>query len=129
MSLKKVTKIPLGVKNKNGRIYSGECFSEISNRVKEETIFGELDHPSSFEISMARVSHVIDKIEIEDNFVNVHATILKTDLGRKLSKSLLNELVLSPRGSGIILEDGNLSNYKLYTFDLVKKDTSSFSYE
>lgn len=132
-----------GVKNRNGRIYPEEVFRQAVEKLMEKkeshgAIYGELGHPDSFDISFKNISHKI--LSIDEKYpkvprklkkklkkLNQYKTsyfvkyeILNTEKG-KIAKKNIKSLVPSPRGTGIIDEDGTISNYTLFTVDLINK--------
>jgi hypothetical protein len=132
-----------GIKNKNGRIYPPEVFAHAVNkylkRVNSGTAFGELGHPDRSDILFTNISHRIESVKcvfpkvprklkkkmkkagtyVRDTYItNCH--ILNTEKG-KAAKSILNDLVPSPRGTGSIDANGVVSDYTLLSIDLIHK--------
>jgi hypothetical protein len=140
----KGTLIQTGIKNKNGRIYPKELFDKAIEDyleiIKNGSSYGELYHPTSFDVSLARVSHIVTKIYSKfpkvprkkkkslkksgdyskDTFV-VEYKILDTVKGREVKK-IHKDLVPSLRGTGSVNENGTIdSNYKILAIDLINK--------
>ena len=95
------------IKNRNGRLYPTEILDKevkryMKENVKKNRAYGELGHPDSPTINLARVSHMIKDLKLEDkNFIG-KAKIMDTPYG-KIVKSLIDEgasLGVSSRGMG-----------------------------
>ena len=95
------------IKNRNGRIYPVDILDKevkryMKENVKKNRAYGELGHPDSPTINLARVSHMIKDLKLEGkNFVG-KAKIMDTPYG-KIVKSLIDEgasLGVSSRGMG-----------------------------
>jgi len=118
--------IHFGYLNKNGRKYREDNvdFNELSGK----TLYGEINHPDTFDINLANVSHIIKNFEIKKHVLYGDIKLLDTIQGRILKEYvLLNNVVFRPRGSGLINQDGTIESYKIYTFDAVDKEDDSFS--
>jgi len=115
-------------KNKNKRIYRKELCDREVKRLNEEKIsknraLGELDHPSSPQINLDRVSHKIDVLEMKGNTGYGKAKLLNTPMG-KIAKTLVEEgiiLGMSTRAVGTIDEATGYVNddLQLITVDIV----------
>jgi hypothetical protein len=118
----------LGIKNRNQRIYTAEKFLPHINELMERkrdlhVIYGELDHPESFEISLERASHVIESLNYDraKNVVTGEIRILSKDRGQTI-RSLIDDglpIFVSSRAAGITESDGTVSVKKLVTYDAV----------
>jgi hypothetical protein len=117
----------IGVRNKNNRIYEEKEFlphvKDLQEKIKSKKLLGELDHPKSFDISLANVSHVIEKLEYDPSTKQVMGRIrlLDTDAGKQ-AKALVEAgvpLNISSRASGRVDENGKVKIQKLFTYDLV----------
>jgi|LakMenE01Jun11ns_1017448.scaffolds.fasta_scaffold9912763_2 hypothetical protein len=117
----------IGVRNKNNRIYEEKEFlphvKDLQEKIKGKKLLGELDHPKSFDISLANVSHVIEKLEYDPSTKQVMGRIrlLDTDAGKQ-AKALVEAgvpLNISSRASGRVDENGKVKIQKLFTYDLV----------
>ena len=104
---------------------SAEKIIEDFNKRKEMGVYGELGHPEGFDVSLNRVSHIIQNIKIKDNMLIGDIKILKTDKGVELLKNI-NNYVFRPRSSGNVKENNVIEIVKFFTFDAVSKDTDSF---
>jgi len=128
MIIKRMRVLYFGFKTANGRIYLEKDFNidELNEKALKKTALGELDHPSSLEISLRNVSHSILKYEKDNLGLLADILILNTPNG-KIAKTMINYLVLRPRAVGNILPNGNVTNYKLITCDLINKKDDDFS--
>ncbi len=103
--------------NRNGRIYPGDVMEAAlqkygSEYISQKRAMGELNHPQGPGINLDRVSHVIENLKMEGNYVNGRAKIMETPMGI-IAKSLIDEgikLGVSTRGLGSIYEK-NGQNY------------------
>lgn len=138
--------------NKNGRIYQigqlKDSLNEFKEKIDKGTAIGELEHPSSLDISFKNASHVITDMKhikaklsrkkkkafiknngryayhawrIQNGGILTTARILDTPAG-SIVKQLKDNLTLSPRGIGKINENKEVTEYKLLTFDLINKE-------
>ena len=116
-----------GTRNRNGRVYSKENYSEMVESLQPEIergLLGELNHPYNLSIDLNNVSHKIDKIQMnEDGTCTGEITILSTPKG-EIVKSLIEAglpIYVSSRGAGEIDEDGNVTLKRLVTWDIVSQ--------
>jgi hypothetical protein len=124
-----ITYIPFGVKNKNGRIYTAENFEHVQSKIESGTMLGELGHPDRWETSMMKATHTVVDIDIDDDFCLVTADLLSTGAGMELGDLMSisgHDLILSPRGTGKVNPDGTVSDYTVFTFDLIPSCESAF---
>ena len=119
--------------NENKRIYSKKLWesvlsdSTIISKLENRQMLGELRHPEYREINMKNSSHVITKLQLDENIKRVRgeAEVLKTPDG-KILETLLRAGVrpgISSRGEGGIRTEDNKNfveekNFKLVTFDM-----------
>ncbi len=103
---KVVSVIYANVINGNDRIYTTNVcdiiikdFYKIKN--SNGVVFGELDHPDSFEISMNNISHTVNDMWIENNILMAEITILNTEKGKLLEEQYEN-MVFSSRSAGAV---------------------------
>lgn len=116
--------------NRNGRIYSKEHVEPEVQRYKTEYIdkkraLGELSHPSGPNINPDKVSHLITKLEFDNNLCLGEAVILDTPNGQ-IVKSFIDAGVnfgVSTRGLGSIKESNGVKyvqpDFQLVTVDIV----------
>lgn len=116
--------------NRNGRIYIKEHMLPEVSRYKRDFVdtrraVGELSHPDGPQINPDKVSHLITKLEFEDNLCVGEAVILDTPNGN-IVKSFIDAGVnfgVSTRGLGSIKESNGLKyvqpDFRLVTVDIV----------
>ena len=114
----------LGTMNRNGRVYTREMAEEkMCGQLDPERVFGQIGHPDSSDISLSLASHRIHKVFIVGNDLWMEYSILNTSHGRLLYDLLQNVgkdgFVFRPRGSGVVDKDGRITNYKLFSFDMI----------
>lgn len=115
-----------GIKNRNGRNYPvteiAKAVQEAADAIKESHgIFGELDHPNTLTINLDRVSHAITNLRMEGNNAVGKAKILNTPCGQ-IARGLIESgvrLGVSSRGAGNVGGNGDVSNFKFVTVDIV----------
>jgi hypothetical protein len=117
--------LEIGVRNKNGRIYTQDNVDKIIkdfNSFKEsgKPVYGELDNPTSMVINLSKISHAVVDLIQEKNLLYGDIKILDTPKGKE-AELLFPRLELGLRGMGMVNEDGTISDIELITFDLVLK--------
>lgn len=137
--------IQLNKKNRNGRIYTNDVFQkalEDYTLKKESTgvLYGELGHPTSFDISFSNVSHSIESLRMRyakvprklkkklkkeglyhRSILFAKIRLLDTPKGQA-AKSIIDRLVLAPRGTGKTDENGMVTDYQMFSIDLINKE-------
>lgn len=117
----------LGVENGNGRIYEEKEYlphlDYLKKRIKKGNLVGELDHPEKFDISLQKVSHIIEDLNYNADKRQVTGKIrlLNTDAGKN-AKAMLDDgvrLSISSRAAGVVKEDKKVQIKKIFTYDLV----------
>jgi hypothetical protein len=114
----------------NKRVYPKTLWEREITRLTapmtEKTLYGELDHPQDGRTMLARVSHVITGMKIENGKVIGEAEIVPTTAGKNLQALLESgcKVGISSRGFGSTKpgpkgEDIVQEDYKLVTFDFV----------
>lgn len=116
-------------KNRNGRIYSAEDFvpfvDRLQERIRTNTLLGELDHPSGWDVSLKNASHVIEELtyDKENQQIVGKIRLLNTSSGRE-AQALVRDgvpLHISSRASGNIDASGHVTLENLFTYDLVSE--------
>lgn len=101
--------------NRNNRIYSKRIMeAEVNRYVKEHVnkgnAVGELNHPNGPNINLDRVTHLIEKLEVQPSgIVYGRAKVFDTDHGRNV-RALIEggmQLGVSSRGLGSLKEGQN----------------------
>ena len=118
------------VKNRNGRIYPRGLMEQAvgdydRNYVQTKQATGELTHPSTTQIDLHKVSHLIEEIKQDGNNFMGKARILNTPTGN-IVKGLLEggvRLGVSSRGNGSVVTESSgidrVQNFILSTVDIV----------
>jgi len=116
-----------GIVNENGREYQRDDYlaqlPQLLERIKKNSLMGELDHPQNYDTSLKNVSHVITNIwyDQSDDCVKVTLKLLDTPYGQ-IAKTLIDagvQLSISSRSAGRVDGNGIVSLFKIFTFDLV----------
>lgn len=116
-----------GVMNENNRLYEKQEYlphlDYLNKKIQERRLFGELDHPQKFDVSLANVSHVIESLRYDEasNSVKIRLRLLDTPCG-KIAKTLVEAgcvTSISSRAAGNVSENGKVKLHKIFTYDLV----------
>ena len=116
-----------GVMNENNRVYEKQEYlphlEYLNKKIQERRLFGELDHPQKFDVSLANVSHVIESLAYDEpsNSVKIKLRLLDTPCG-KIAKTLVEAgcvTSISSRAAGNVSESGKVKLHKIFTYDLV----------
>lgn len=114
------------VKNGNGRTYPQKVLeSQVTayneSRIKHNRAMGELGHPSTTEINLDRVSHLIKELKMDGKNGIGKSLVMDTPMGR-IAKSLIEagvKLGVSTRGVGTLKENIVQNDFRLITVDIV----------
>ena len=116
-----------GVMNENNRVYEKQEYlphlQYLNKKIEERRLFGELDHPQKFDVSLANVSHVIEGLSYDEpsNSVKIRLRLLDTPCG-KIAKTLVEAgctTSISSRAAGNVDQNGKVKLHKIFTYDLV----------
>ena len=126
--------------NKNKRKYPMQVLEKEvqnyqTNYIKENRALGELNHPPSPEIDLARVSHKIVILEQSGkDFIGKAKILSSTPMGN-IAEALIKEGVkmgVSTRGAGSLRSMGDFSevqpDYKLIAVDIVSDPSAKDAY-
>ena len=128
MVLKEQCIIKFNQANKNGRVYSSDCFNLedpiIQEKLQTGTFFGELGLPQEnrSEVDLTKASHKVISLYKKEDGLYADIEILDTPSGRILEETVKNSLgAFRTRGAGTLIsrDDGNcdVTDYTLYTID------------
>lgn len=116
-----------GVENNNHRIYEEKEYlphlDYLKKKISENRLLGELDHPDKFDISLSKVSHLIEEVKYDAKKRQIVGRIklLDTPSGQ-IAKNLVDTGVpisISSRAAGVVGEDKKVQIKRIFTYDLV----------
>jgi len=116
-----------GVENNNHRIYEEKEYlphmEYLKKKISENRLLGELDHPEKFDISLNKVSHLIEDIRYDAKSRQVVGKIklLDTPSGQ-IAKNLVDSgipISISSRAAGVVGENKKVQIKRIFTYDLV----------
>jgi len=116
--------------NKNKRVYPLEEMVKEVGRYTSEMIdtkraTGELNHPSSPDINLERVCHVVTELKQNGNIFEGKSKVLSTPMGQIVRSLIMDgvKLGVSSRALGRLQEDGRgvnrVSDFRLVAVDVV----------
>lgn len=116
----------IGVKNRNGRVYSRELWEREVKSYQNELESGsintlmEFEHPPRTEVDMMQAVAKMTKLYIQGNYVMGEAVILNNEKSKQLKCLIDNgvKISVSSRGVGTV-ENGVVTDFKLITYDIV----------
>lgn len=116
-----------GVENNNNRIYEEKEYlphlDYLKKKISKNSLLGELDHPEKFDVSLSKVSHLIEDIKYDAKKRQIVGRIrlLDTPSGQT-AKNLIDggiPLSISSRSAGVVKENKKVEIKKIFTYDLV----------
>ena len=116
-----------GVENNNHRIYEEKEYlphlDYLKKKISENRLLGELDHPDKFDISLQKVSHLIEDVKYDPKKRQIIGRIklLDTPSGQ-IAKNLVDTGVpisISSRAAGVVGENKKVQIKRIFTYDLV----------
>ena len=116
-----------GIVNNNDRIYEEEEYlphvKYLQKKIDEKRLVGELDHPEKFDVSLSKVSHVIEKLDYDKDKRTLRGRVrlLDTPQGR-IAKELVESgipISISSRAAGLVESNKKVKIKKIFTYDLV----------
>lgn len=113
-------------KNGNGRSYPKRILetqvNKLSEKIQQNRLIGELDHPQTAEINLNRVSHLIKELKMDGNDCTGRAMIIVDTPCGLIAKALMEsgvKLGVSTRGLGTVKNGVVQSDFILRTIDIV----------
>lgn len=117
--MKTVKLLEVNVPSKKGYLFSREVTEQIA---QTEQALGTFYDPSSVEltIDLSKVSHIAKNLRLENDVLLADIEPLGTPMGNILKELLTanTKLEFYPRGTGLLAEDGAISDYKLISIDV-----------
>ena len=116
-----------GKENNNNRIYEeGEYLPHLDylkDKIAQNRLVGELDHPEKFDVSLKNISHMITDLNYDkgNRDLKIKVKLLDTPAGR-IAKNLVDAgvpLSISSRAAGSVGNDKKVAIKKIFTYDLV----------
>jgi hypothetical protein len=116
-----------GKENNNHRIYEENEYlphlDYLQDKIKQQRLLGELDHPEKFDISLKNISHLVTDLNYNkgERTLKIKVKLLDTPAGR-IAKSLVDAgipLSISSRAAGSVGSDKKVQIKKIFTYDLV----------
>jgi hypothetical protein len=116
-----------GVLNNNKRIYEEKEYlphlDYLQDKIKKRMLFGELDHPKEFDISLKNVSHAVESLEYdkENRQIRGKIRLVNTEAGKN-AMALVDagfQLSISSRAAGVVKENNTVEIKKIFAYDLV----------
>lgn len=125
----KVKVLKFGVKNLNDRIYTKEsienCLENFMVIVKDGKAFGQLGYPDNADIDLKEVSHKVNNVYIDGDYLIADIKILDNVKGKDLN-SILNEVVFRTRCVGKMIEGDIIDIDRIISIDAIFKNVDSF---
>jgi len=116
-----------GKENNNNRIYEESEYlphlDYLKDKIAQNRLVGELDHPEKFDVSLKNISHMITDLNYDkgNRDLKIKVKLLDTPAGR-IAKNLVDASVplsISSRAAGSVGNDKKVSIKKIFTYDLV----------
>jgi len=116
-----------GKENNNKRVYEeGEYLPHLEylrEKIKQNRLLGELDHPKDFDVSLKNISHVVEDLDYDKDgrVLKIKVKLLDTPAGQ-IAKKLVDAgipLSISSRAAGNVGPDKKVQIKKIFTYDLV----------
>ena len=135
------------VVNGNGRVYSPETLESIKKQFGElnHPMYGELGYPDSYITTLSNASHKVNKLFTSVDKIprkkkkklkkaGLYKRIKNSEpilwgeikVFKKSTEKIISGLVARPRGTGVIESDGQVKDYKIFSFDLIPREDDSF---
>jgi hypothetical protein len=125
----KVTKIlvsELDRPNTNGRIYTAtetqRAIDEIKDKIDGKRLLGEIGVASDGRVDLDQVSHIIDRLWIENDNLYADATLLETPKGlaaQQLFSQVPQHVRFGIRGYGNVNESSLVTDLTIIAVDVI----------
>jgi len=116
-----------GQENNNNRIYEEKEYlphlEYLKEKISQNRLVGELDHPEKFDVSLKNISHIITDLnhDKDGRVLKIKVKLLDTPAGN-IAKNLVEAgvpLSISSRAAGSVGPDKKVQIKKIFTYDLV----------
>lgn len=121
--------------NHNGRVYPRMEISNAVEKLNEQIkkfgpVIGECDHPEGLSTSVARGSHLIEKMWMDGDNGNARFLVVPVGLGQIVEGFIRAgaRLGVSSRGSGNVDSKGRVSDFDIVTIDVVANPSAPDAY-
>jgi hypothetical protein len=113
--------------NNNNRIYEESEYiphlGYLKEKIAQNRLVGELDHPEKFDVSLKNISHLITDLDHDkkNKTIKIKVKLLDTPAGQ-IAKKLVDAgvpLSISSRAAGNVGPDKRVEIKKIFTYDLV----------
>ena len=117
-----------GKENVNHRIYDEKEYMPhleyLQEKIARHKLAGELDHPEKFDISLANISHLVEKLwyDKDSRTLRGRIKILDTDPAGMNARKLVDAgfpISISSRAAGVVKDDKHVEIKRIFTYDLV----------
>jgi len=93
-------------------------------------LYGEITHPDVFEVNLGDVSHLCKNFKITNNCLIADVEIVDTKKGKMLLEMIRvfgeDAIVFRPRGTGILNEQKEVTQYDVFAFDAINSKDDAF---
>lgn len=121
--------------NHNGRIYPRAEINNAVTKLNEQIskfgpVIGECDHPDGLSTSVARGSHLIEKMWMDGDNGQARFLVVPVGLGQIVEGFIKAgaRLGVSSRGSGNVDSRGRVSDFDIVTIDVVANPSAPDAY-
>lgn len=117
-----------GKENVNHRIYDEKEYMPhleyLQEKIARHKLAGELDHPEKFDVSLANISHLVEKLwyDKDTRTLRGRIRILDTDPAGMNARKLVDAgfpISISSRAAGTVKDDKHVEIKRIFTYDLV----------
>ena len=123
--------LQLNKPTKNGRIYTKKVIEDAINKIPEHGLFGYIDNSNINTLSMPleKIAMSINNFCIKNDILMAEVKLLDTPEGKflqsqhkNLSFLITNNIIFTPNGTGIVGNDGVVSDYTFYSISIIQKE-------